>query len=71
VKLRLDPKVPADLERITALQRRLVEFAEQMRTFVALLDVPPGLTERRILNWRKQFSSSYARLSSMAGRITA
>jgi hypothetical protein len=60
VKLRLDPKVPADLDRITALQLRLVDLAEQMGSFVVLLDVPPGLTERRLLNWRNWFDSSYA-----------
>jgi uncharacterized protein len=60
VKLRLDPKVPADLDQITTLQHRLVDFAEQLHSFVVLLDVPPGLTERRILNWRNRFDSSYA-----------
>lgn len=60
VNLRLDPAIPDDLERITTLQTRLVEFADQMRSFVVLLDVPPGLTERRILNWRVRFQSSYA-----------
>jgi hypothetical protein len=60
VKLRLDPKIPAELEQITALQLRLVEFAEQIRSWVVLLDVPPGLTQRRLLNWRNHFDSSYA-----------
>jgi hypothetical protein len=60
VNLRLDPAIPEDLERITTLQTRVVEFAEQIRSFVALLDVPPGLTQRRILNWRSRFQSSYA-----------
>jgi hypothetical protein len=60
VNMRLDPAIPDDLERITTLQTRLVEFADQMRSFVVLLDVPPGLTERRMLNWRVRFQSSYA-----------
>ena len=60
VNLRLDPAIPDDLERITALHTRVVEFAEQMRSFVVLLDVPPGLTERRMLNWRARLQSSYA-----------
>src|SRR5262249_14200726 len=60
VKLRLDPSIPEDLETITTLQLRLVAFAEQMRSFVVLLDVPPLLTGRRILRWRGRFQSSYA-----------
>lgn len=60
VNLRLDPAIPEDLERITTLHLRVVEFAEQMRSFVVLLDVPPGLTGRRMLNWRSRVQSSYA-----------
>ena len=30
------------------------------RSFVVLLDVPPGLSQRRILGWRARFNSSYA-----------
>ena len=59
-QLKLDPAIPEDLERITTLQMQLVDFADQMRSFVALLDVPPGLTQRRILSWRSRFQSSYA-----------
>ncbi len=58
--LRLDPRDPADLQQITALQQQLVAFAEAVRSFVVLLDVPPGLSQRRILNWRTAFDSSYA-----------
>lgn len=60
VNLRLDPAIPEDLERITTLQTQVVEFADQIRSFIVLLDVPPGLTQRRILNWRSRFQSSYA-----------
>lgn len=58
--LQLDPRLPADLEKIVALQQRLVIAAERSGAFVALLDVPPGLAERRILAWRSRFDSSYA-----------
>jgi hypothetical protein len=58
--LRLDPLDPTDLQTITGLQRQLVAFAEAVQQFVVLLDVPPGLTQRRILNWRAAFNSSYA-----------
>lgn len=58
--LRLDPTDPTDLLQITALQQQLVGFAEAVRSFVVLLDVPPGLSQQRILNWRTAFDSSYA-----------
>jgi hypothetical protein len=58
--LRLDPRDPADLRQITALQQQLVVFAEAVRSFVVLLDVPPGLSQQRILHWRTAFDSSYA-----------
>jgi len=58
--LRLDPRDPADLDQITSLQEQLVAFAEAVRAFVVLLDVPPGLSQARILNWRTAFNSSYA-----------
>ncbi len=58
--LELDPRVPADLARIISTQERVVAFAEGMRRLVVLLDVPPGLTERRILQWRQHFATSYA-----------
>jgi hypothetical protein len=58
--LRLDPHDPADLQTITALQRELVAFAEAVGQFVVLLDVPPGLTQQRLLNWRAAFNSTYA-----------
>jgi phage tail sheath protein FI len=56
----LDPSDPADLLQITALQQQLVAFAETVTAFVVLLDVPPGLSQQRILNWRTAFDSSYA-----------
>ena len=58
--LSLDPLLPNDLAEITALQLRLVEFADLLRSFVVLLDVPPGLGQRQVLKWRAQFNSSYA-----------
>jgi hypothetical protein len=59
VKLRLDPAIPGDFERIAALQMRLADFADKIRSFVVLLDAPPGLTQRRLLSWRSHFQSSY------------
>lgn len=58
--LQLDPRLPADLRRIVELQSLLVEFAGLMQSFVVLLDVPPGLSHRQMLEWRSSFNSSYA-----------
>jgi phage tail sheath protein FI len=58
--LRLDPRLPTDLSTIVALQLQLVEFSDLLQSFVALIDVPPGLSQRQILAWRTAFSSSYA-----------
>ena len=56
--LRLDPV--ADLDAIAALQRRLTDLADRLEAFVVLLDVPPGLSQRRVLYWRSRFDSAYA-----------
>jgi hypothetical protein len=56
--LRLDPQ--ADLDLIVGLQQQLVTFADQLESFIVLLDVPPGLHQRQILAWRARFSSAYA-----------
>ncbi len=58
--LRLDPSLPSDRAAIIALQSRLVTLADQLRRFIVLLDVPPGLDQRTILAWRASFDSSYA-----------
>lgn len=58
--LRLDPRIPEELAQITELQARLVEFADLMQSFVVLLDVPPGLSQRQMMAWRAPFNSSYA-----------
>jgi hypothetical protein len=56
--LRLDPAT--DLDAITALQRRLIDLADQLRSPIVLLDVPPGLSQRRMLAWRGNFDSAFA-----------
>ena len=58
--LRLDPKLPADREEIIRIQTKLVKFADVMRSFIALIDVPPGLNQRQILNWRAGFNTAFA-----------
>jgi uncharacterized protein len=57
--LQLDPRIPADLDRIVALQQDLVALAEHAG-WTALLDVPPGLTRRAVLRWRARFCSACA-----------
>jgi uncharacterized protein len=56
--LRLDPVI--DLAEIVALQRRLIDLVDALESFVVLLDVPPGLSQRAILRWREQCHSMYA-----------
>jgi hypothetical protein len=56
--LRLDPAT--ELDAIIELHRRLVELADTLASWVVLLDVPPGLPQRRILRWRDALHSSYA-----------
>lgn len=56
----LDARIPADLMEITQRQARLVEVAELRHRFIALLDVPGGLSQHQILAWRAGFASSYA-----------
>src|SRR6185437_16700906 len=58
--LRLDPTLPRERRRIIELQLRLEDLAETLRSFVVLLDVPPRLHQRAILDWRTRFSSSFA-----------
>jgi hypothetical protein len=58
--LRLDPTLTNERGEIIRLQRKLVDFAEAARSFIVLLDVPPGLNQRRILNWRVNFNSAFA-----------
>jgi hypothetical protein len=56
--LKLDPL--DDLDDIAALQRRLTDLADELESFIVLLDVPPGLSQRRMLYWRGKFDSAYA-----------
>jgi uncharacterized protein len=56
--LLLDPD--ADLAEIVGLQKQLAAVAEYSRRFIALLDVPPGLPDRKILDWRAQFGTAFA-----------
>jgi len=56
--LRLNPAT--DLDAIIALQRQLIDLATSLESFVVLLDVPPGLSQRRMLSWREQLHSMYA-----------
>jgi hypothetical protein len=58
--LRLDPKDSIDRERIIGYQKRLVDLADSLRSFIVLLDVPPGLSHRQILAWRTRFDSAFA-----------
>jgi len=56
--LRLDPAT--QLDSIIALQQTVVELADVLQSFIVLLDVPPRLSQPRILYWRTAFDSAYA-----------
>lgn len=56
----LDPRRSADLDTIIGLQRRVIEFCEATQALIALLDVPPGLSQARIEQWRSGFDTSWA-----------
>ena len=56
----LDPRLPSDRRRIVELQQRLHDLAGLLRSWIVLLDVPPGLSQRQVLEWRAQFDSGFA-----------
>jgi hypothetical protein len=56
--LLLDPA--QDLDVIAGLQRRLADLADDLESFIVLLDVPPGLSQRRMRYWRGKFDTTYA-----------
>ena len=56
--LLLDPVT--HFQEILDLQLEVAALAEYSRAFVALLDVPPGLSDRRILDWRARFATAFA-----------
>ena len=57
--LLLDPRTEAGLADIVALQQRVLDFCEQTRNHIALIDVPPGLSQARIERWRAKFDSAW------------
>lgn len=71
-RLALDPQNPHELDEIIELQRRLVDLAETCRSFIALLDVPPGLVARRVAQWRglttSRWAAAYGPWCLVAGR---
>ena len=56
----LDPRTLAGLAAIQALQQGLVDFCEATQNLIALIDVPPGLSQGRIEQWRANFDTSWA-----------
>jgi uncharacterized protein len=55
----LDPRTQSGLDDVIALQRRMQDFCEQTQNHIALIDVPPGLSQGRIEYWRAQFDTSW------------
>ncbi|SFU59450.1 phage tail sheath family protein [Pseudoduganella namucuonensis] len=58
-QLILDPRHSVDLMAIAALQQQVLDHCEQTAAMVALLDVPPGLSQGQAERWRAQFDSSW------------
>jgi len=58
--LRLDPTLPEDREQIVSLQLRVAQLAETLESWVVLLDAPPGLNHRELLEWRGRFGTAWA-----------
>jgi len=56
----LDPRRGGDLAKIGALQQRVVAFCEDTQDLIALLDVPPGLSQGQIETWRAPFDTRWA-----------
>jgi len=56
----LDARNPEDLRELVVRQERVVELARACSRFVALLDVPDGLSVAQIAEWRSRFDSSFA-----------
>lgn len=54
-----DPRTAAGLDSISALQQQVLDLCEAC-DLIALLDVPPGLSQARIEDWRERFDSSHA-----------
>ncbi|WP_300450169.1 phage tail sheath C-terminal domain-containing protein [Accumulibacter sp.] len=56
----VDPRTQAGLATIVGLQQRVLDFCESTQAVIALFDVPPGLSQARIEQWRAQFDSGWA-----------
>lgn len=56
----LDPRTLAGLAEVAALQQRVLDICEATQNLIALLDVPPGLSQGRIEAWRARFDSAWA-----------
>jgi hypothetical protein len=56
----LDPRAPGDLAELTGRQSLVAAVATRYQRFVALLDVPDGLSLSQLAAWRACFDTSYA-----------
>jgi hypothetical protein len=55
----LDPRTQSGLAEVAALQQRVLDLCESTQNLIALLDVPPGLSQARIESWRARFDSAW------------
>lgn len=56
----LEPQSAGDLAETVRRQQRLVDVAVLRHRFVALLDVPAGISVADVSTWRSHFDTSYA-----------
>lgn len=59
-KLVLDPRNSSELDEIIRRQQQIIDFCEQTQDLIALLDVPPGLSQQQAERWRARFDSAWA-----------
>lgn len=55
----LDPRRGDELLQIADLQNRVIAFCEETQDRIALIDVPPGLSQGQAERWRSHFDSSW------------
>lgn len=59
-QLVLDPRKAGELDEIIRRQQQIIDFCEQTQDLIALLDVPPGLSQQQAERWRARFDSAWA-----------
>lgn len=56
----LDPATQGGMLAIAGYQQQIIDFCETTQSLIALIDVPPGMSQGRIEQWRANFDSAWA-----------